>query len=139
MRIARLLVRPDGGKSDVLIARGAAGPPSDAKGRRAIEQRLVRHGFDGHVQTDARELSDAVAHSLESVEHSLLIVDDPDFTASPGRVPILVVGSSISAPNGVRLVVDDAEMPDVAAVVHRRLEKKKRNGMGTGLGGRNPT
>jgi Kef-type K+ transport system membrane component KefB len=139
MRIARLLVRPDGGRSDVLIANGAAGPPPDAKGRRAIEQRLVRHGFDGHVQADAHELNDAVAHSLESAEHSLVIVDDPDFAASPGRVPIIVVGSSTSAPNGARLIVDHAEMPDVAADVHRRLEKKRKNGAGRGLGRRNPS
>jgi Kef-type K+ transport system membrane component KefB len=123
MRIARLVARPDGGRSDVLISRGAAGPPPDAKGRRAIEQRLVRHGIDGTVQFDSHGLSEAVARSLQSAEPSLVIVDDPDFEAPPGRVPILVIGSNGSAANGVRLVVDDAEMGAVAAEVNRRLEK----------------
>ena len=123
MRIARLLARPDGGRSDVLIASGDAGPPPNAKARRAIEQRLVRHGFDGTVHADPHGLSDAVARSLHT-EPSLVIVDDPDFETSPGHVPILVVGSSASAPDGVRLVVDDAELDGVAADVSRRLEKK---------------
>jgi hypothetical protein len=136
MRIAGLLARPDGGKSDVLIARGATGPPPDAKRRRAIEQRLVRHGFDGHVQADGRDLRDAVAHSVASAEPSLVIVDDPDFAATPGRVPVLVVGDSVSATNGVRLVVDDTATPGLGADVSRRLEK--RNGTGSRFGRRTP-
>jgi hypothetical protein len=124
MRIARLLSRPDGGRSDVLIARGADGPPPDARSRRAIEQRLVRHGFDGTVHAQTPGLSDAVARLLQSAEPSLVIVDDPDFEASPGRVPILVIGASASPLDGVRLVVDDAEMRAVAADVSRRLEKQ---------------
>ncbi len=124
MRIATLLARPDGGKSDVLIATGAAGPPPDAKARRAIEQRLVRHGFDGNVQADARELRDAVAHSLASTELSFVVIDDPDFAVSPGRVPIIVVSPSADTTNGVRIVADHAAMPDLAADVGRRLEPK---------------
>jgi len=124
MRIATLLARPDGGKSDVLIARGAAGPPPDARSRRAIEQRLVRHGFDGTVHAEAHELSDAVARSMLSPEPSLVIVDDPDFEALPGRVPILVVGSNAVGSDGMRLVVDDTGMNGIAADITRRLDKK---------------
>lgn len=124
MRIAHLLARPDGGTSDVMIARGTGGPPPDSRGRRAIEQRLVRHGFDGTVHAEAHELSDAVARSLLTAEPSLVIIDDPDFDATPGRVPILIVGSSTSTPNGARLVVDDAEMTAVAAELSRRLAAK---------------
>jgi Kef-type K+ transport system membrane component KefB len=124
MRIATLVARPDGGHSDVLLARGAAGSPPGAKGRRALEQRLVRHGFDGTVYVDAHELTDAVARSLLTAEPSLVIVDDPDFDATPGRVPILVIGPDARGSDGVRLVVDDAAMTGIAADITTRIEKK---------------
>jgi Kef-type K+ transport system membrane component KefB len=125
MRIATLLARPDGGSSDVLIARGAAGPPPDAKRRRAIEQRLVRHGFDGTVHADPHELPDAVARSLLTADPSLVIVDDPGFDATPGRVPILVVDSDGSESDGVRLLLDDAAAASISADISDRLKKKR--------------
>jgi Kef-type K+ transport system membrane component KefB len=124
MRIATLLARPDGGNSDVLIARGAAGAPPDAKRRRAIEQRLVRHGFDGTVHVDPHELPEAIARSLLTAEPSLVIVDDPDFDAAPGRVPMLVVGSNELGSDGVRLLVDEATTASVSADITNRLNKK---------------
>jgi Kef-type K+ transport system membrane component KefB len=124
MRIATLIARPDGGNSDVLIARGAAGPPPDARRRRAIEQRLVRHGFDGTVHADVHELPDAVARSLLAADASLVIVDDPNFEAAPGRVPILVIGSSTVGSDGVRLVVDDAARSSVSEDLGKRLDRK---------------
>jgi hypothetical protein len=123
MRIATLVARPDGGHSDVLLARGADGPPPDAKRRRAIEQRLVRHGFDGTVHAETHELTDAVTRSLLTAEPSLVIVDDPDFDAVPGRVPILVVGSGAVGSDGVRVIVDDAAMTGIAADIITRLDK----------------
>jgi hypothetical protein len=124
MRIATLVSRPDGGHSDVLLARGADGPPPDAKRRRAIEQRLVRHGFDGTVHAETDELTDAVARSLLTAEPSLVIVDDPDFDHTPGRVPILVVGTGAVGSDGVRVIVDDASMTGIAADITTRLDKK---------------
>jgi hypothetical protein len=126
MRIATLLTRPDGGSSDVLIARGAAGPPPDTKHRRAIEQRLVRHGFDGTVHADPHELPDAVARSLLTAEPSLVIVDDPDFDTRPGRVPILVIGSNDSGSERMRLFADDETTAGVSAEITSRLSKRGR-------------
>jgi Kef-type K+ transport system membrane component KefB len=125
MQIATLLTRPDGGHSDVLIARGAARLPPDAKRRRTIEQRLVRHGFDGTVQADPHDLPDAVARSLLTADPSLVIVDDPDFDATPGRVPILVIGSDGPESDGVRLLVDEASAAGISADIADRLKKKR--------------
>ena len=124
MRIATLVARPDGGSSDVLIARGAAGPPPDRQRRRAIEQRLVRHGFDGTVHADPRELREAVAHSLLTAEPSLVIVDDPDFETTSGRVPILAVDPSEPGSEGVRLSVDESTTTGVTADLTNRLNRK---------------
>jgi Kef-type K+ transport system membrane component KefB len=125
MRIATLVARPDGGSSDVLVGRGADGQLPDAKRRRAIEQRLVRHGFDGTVHAEAHELADAVARSLLTAQPSLVIVDDPGFEATPGRVPILVVGSAAAGSDGVRLVAEEAVVTTVAADITKRLDKKR--------------
>jgi hypothetical protein len=124
MRIATLLARPDGGSSDVLIARGAAGPPPDRRRRRAIEQRLVRHGFDGTVHADPRELREAVAHALLTAEPSLVIVDDPEFDTTSGRVPILVIGPNGGGTEGMRLFVDDSTPAGVTADITNRLNRK---------------
>jgi hypothetical protein len=126
MRIATLLTRPDGGSSDVLIARGAAGPPPDMKRRRAIERRLVRHGFDGTVHADPHELPDAVARSLLTAEPSLVIVDDPEFDTTPGRVPVLVIGPDGLGSEGMRLFVDETTTAGVSADITNRLNKKAR-------------
>ena len=123
MRIARLLTRPDGGKSDVLIASGAAGPIPGAKARRIIERRLARHGFDGTIQADPHELGQAVTRSLLGGEASLVVVDDPDFDASPGNTPIVVVGSKTSAADGVRIVVDSPDADTIAGDIRRRLNR----------------
>lgn len=124
MRIATLLARPDGGSSDVLIARGATGPPPDTKRRRAIEQRLVRHGFDGTVHADPHELPDAVARLLLTAEPSLVIVDDPGFDTTPGRVPILAVGPNEPGSDGIRLFVDETATAGVSADITDRLNRR---------------
>jgi Kef-type K+ transport system membrane component KefB len=124
MRTATLLARPDGGNSDVLIARGAAAPPPDARRRRAIEQRLVRHGFDGTVHADPHELGDAIARWLLTTDPSLVIVDDPDFDAPPGPVPILVIGSDSLESDGIRLLADETTAARVSADIADRLRRK---------------
>jgi Kef-type K+ transport system membrane component KefB len=124
MRTATLLARPDGGNSDVLIARGAAGPPPDARRRRAIEQQLVRHGFDGTVHADPHELPEAIARWLLTADPSLVIVDDPDFDATPGRIPILVIGSNSLEPDEIHLLADEAAEARVSADIASRLKRK---------------
>jgi Kef-type K+ transport system membrane component KefB len=124
MQTATLLTRPDGGNSDVLIARGAAGPPPDARRRRVIEQQLVRHGFDGTVHADPHELPEAIARWLLTTNPSLVIVDDPNYHGTPGRVPIVVIGSNSLESDDVRLLADDATTERISAEITNRLKRK---------------
>jgi Kef-type K+ transport system membrane component KefB len=117
VRAATLLSRPDGGHSEVLIIRTADEPRLDRAAIRAIEQRICRHGFDGHVRTEVSGLSDALAKELHAREPSLVVVDDPEFDGNPRRVPLLVVSGSAT-----RLLVDGED--GVADEVTRRLARR---------------
>jgi Kef-type K+ transport system membrane component KefB len=109
VRAATLLARPDGGHTDLVIARGVGAGPPDV---RAIESRIARHGFEGHVHVEADDLTTVVAKAVRAADHSLVIVDDPAFAAAVEPVPLLVVDDgSVVVPDGA-----DAE-------VTRRLER----------------
>ena len=121
MRLATLLARPDGGHSDVLIAGTPVEQPPDPSAVRAIEKRIFRQGFDGHVRAEINTLDDAVAGALMVVPPSLLIVDDPAFEMSPQAVPVLVVDPS---PTGTaRLIADAGDTEGLAVEITRRLAK----------------
>ncbi len=115
VRIATLLARPDGGHSDLLITRTKDERTLDATVLRGIEQRIFRHGFDGHVRTEVGELGDALAKALLTEEASLVIVDDPAFDVSPGEIPVLVVQG---LPANVRVI---AGGDGVLEEIERRL------------------
>jgi Kef-type K+ transport system membrane component KefB len=123
VRAATLLARPDGGHSDVVITRPSSDSPLERADLRAVEKRINRHGFEGHVRTEVAEIAEAVSKAVRSLEHSLVIVDDPKFRAPPGRVPLLVVGGDGSTQDAVLLVADDGETNGIAAEVGRRLAK----------------
>jgi Kef-type K+ transport system membrane component KefB len=123
VRAATLLARPDGGHSDILIMRALGEPSPTAAMLRAIEQRVFRHGFDGHIRTDVGNLPDATTKALLAADSSLVIVDDPTFDASPGSVPILVVQGASVDPAGIR-VIADGEGNGVAAEIARRLNRR---------------
>ena len=115
VRAATLMARPDGGHSDVLITCSPEdGRPNNAM-LRAVEQRLSRHGLDGHVRTDASDVGNALGRALLMTDPSIVIVDDPAYDATPGRVPVLVIRDSGSP----RVIVDDHD--GVAAETARRL------------------
>jgi Kef-type K+ transport system membrane component KefB len=126
VRASTLLARPDGGHSDVLITRSATQPALDPTGLREVERRVHRHGFDGHLRTEVGELADAVNKALVAGGHSLLIVDDPTFDTSPGRVPLLVIDGVRSKPESVLLVDRAGETNGVAGEVARRLQQDLR-------------
>ena len=117
VRAATLLARPDGGHSSVLITRTEAEPRLDGAALRAIEQRICRHGFDGHVRTQVSGLDEALGSELLAGDPSLVVFDNPTFEAAPARVPILVVSGSAT-----RLVVDAED--GVADEVTRRLARR---------------
>ena len=121
VRAATLLARPDGGHSDVVITRLPTEPAPDRKALRAVEKRIFRHGFDGHVRTDVDLVEDAVAKAILTTQPSLVIVDDPTFDASPADVPVLVVQGVTPGTGAVRLIADDTN--GVAAEVARRLAR----------------
>lgn len=123
VRAATLLARPDGGHGDVVITRPSSDPPLERADLRAVEKRINRHGFEGHVRTEVAEIAEAVSKAVRSLEHSLVIVDDPKFRTPPGRVPLLVVGGDGSTQDPVLLVADDEETNGIAAEVGRRLAK----------------
>jgi Kef-type K+ transport system membrane component KefB len=118
MRAATLLMRPDGGRGDVLIARTESEPALDAAGLRAVESRILRHGFDGHVRTAVDSVADAVRREMLSLDSSLVIVDEPTYDASPGPVPVLVVTDG-----SARLIPATGEADGDAAEIARRLAK----------------
>jgi Na+:H+ antiporter len=123
VRAATLLARPDGGHSDLVITRAASESPLERTHLRALEKRINRHGFEGHVRTEVGELSDAVDKAVRTLEHSLVIVDDPRFEASPGRVPLLVVDGVTPSSDAVLLFADEGETNGISAEIGRRLAK----------------
>jgi len=123
VRAATLLTRPDGGHGGILIARSESEPALDALGIRAVEQRLFRYSFDGHVRTAVDSLAEAVRKATLSAESSLVIVDEPAFGAPPGAVPLLVVDGQ----DGMRLIAASEETDGDRAEIARRLAKARPN------------
>jgi hypothetical protein len=117
IRAATLLVRPDGGHSDLLIARADDEPRPEL---RAVERRLYRHGFDGHVHMALDSLPVAVTKAMLSAERSLVVVDDPTFDAAPGSVPLVVLHDGEA-----RVIVGGGAGIDVATEVARRLARQR--------------
>ena len=122
VRTATLLARPDGGHSDVFIARTEDDPVLGATELRSLEKRIFRHGFDGHVRTGINTLSEAVAEATLTGERSLVIVDDPVFDTKPRRVPVLIVKGEPVGPDTLRLIAD-ADETGVAEEVSERLAR----------------
>jgi hypothetical protein len=133
VRVATLLTRPDGGHGHVLITRSETEPPPD----RAVMQRISRHGFDGHIRTEVSELPDAVTKAVLTMEPSLVIVDDPAFDATPGRVPLLIVrGAALDA---VSVIADGEDSDGVrmrSRAAWRPSPRAYEGGGGGGSGGR---
>jgi Kef-type K+ transport system membrane component KefB len=127
IRLATLLSRPDGGHSDVLITHTEDEPAPDTATLRAIEKRIFRHGFDGHVRTGVSTLVDAVTRSTQAAESSLLIVDDPFYNGAPSGVPMVVLlGSTIASSDAVRIVVDGDASDGVEDEIARRLARGRQ-------------
>jgi hypothetical protein len=122
VRAAALLARPDGGHGGVLIARPVAEGFPNAAALRALEKRIFRHGFDGHVRAEVRDLPDAVSHAVLTTDPSLVVVDDPGFDPAPGLVPMLVVSGVSLEPDRVRVIANGDDR-DVEAEISRRLAK----------------
>jgi hypothetical protein len=123
VRVATLLARPDGGHSEVMITRMPTDPAPDRSALRAVEKRIFRHGFDGHVRTDVVQLDDAVAKAILTTHPSLVIVDEPSFDAAPAHVPVLVVHGMTPSARAVRLIAAADDTNGVAAEVTRRLAR----------------
>ena len=85
------------------------------------EQRLFRHGFDGHIRTGVHTLGEAVVQSMHATEPSLVIVDDPNFNAPPRRVPVLVLTGGTSDAEAFRLIAVPDETNGLADEIARRL------------------
>jgi hypothetical protein len=119
VRTATLLIRPDGGHSDLLITRTASEPPLGTLALRGIEKRVFRDGFDGEVETDVAALPAAVAKAVVRDAPSLVIVDDPGFSGPAARVPLLVVRSA----EQLALIMQGGTGSGVAAEIERRLAK----------------
>jgi Kef-type K+ transport system membrane component KefB len=127
VRLATTLSRPDGGHSDVLITHTEDEPAPDRAALRAIEKRIFRHGFDGHVRTGVSTLTDAVARSTQAAESSLLVVDDPFYDGTPGSVPMVVLlGSTLGSSDAVRIVVARDAADGVAEEIARRLAPRQQ-------------
>jgi hypothetical protein len=126
VRAATLLARPDGGHGDVVIMRNESEPRPDPTILRHIEQRVFRQGFDGRVRTAVDNLKEGVEKAVLTADPSLVIVDDPTFDASPGRVPVLVVQEPGRSPAAMRMIAGSGEGDGVAAEVTRRLARGER-------------
>ena len=124
VRVATLLARPDGGHSDLLIARSEADSRPELADIRALEKRIHRHGFDGRIRTEVvSALGDAVKQALLADEPSLMVVDDPSYDSPPASVPLLVLDGAKTGPDAVRLIVAGEERAAVAEEVARRMAK----------------
>ena len=93
-----LVVSRAGGHSDAVVVRDGTEPRPERAAVRSLEKRIFRHGFDGHVRTEVGDVAETVAKAQLTGEPSLLVVDDPAFTAAPGATPILVAAG---VPDGV--------------------------------------
>ena len=123
VRVATLLARTDGGHSDVLVTSvGGERLPTGIE-LRALERRIFRHGFDGHLRTGVTSVADAVSHSVLAGEPSLVLVDDPSFVCPPGPVPVLVLQGTTASPDSVRLIPAAGPGDGVADEIRRRLER----------------
>jgi Kef-type K+ transport system membrane component KefB len=120
VRAATLLARPDGGSSDLLITRPPTEAPPDVARLRAIRERICRHGFEGDVDTEVGDVSEAVERALLAHEHSLVVVDEGAFAGAPASVPVVVVGADHAAP---RVVAPSDDSDGVTAEIGRRLAK----------------
>jgi Kef-type K+ transport system membrane component KefB len=127
VRAATLLTRPDGGHGDVLITRAPTESAPERTALRNVERRVLRQGFEGHVRTEVDELSHAVTKAARGGEHSLVIVDDPSFAASPGDVPLLVVDGATHGGEPVVVTADGTAGDDIADEIKRRLAKDGGN------------
>src|SRR5262249_21901410 len=123
VRVATLLARPDGGHSEIMITRMPTDPAPGRSALRAVEQRIFRHGFEGHVRTEVDQVQNAVAKAILSTHPSLVVVDDPTFDASPSHVPVLVVQGVTPNARAVRLIAAADDTNSVAAEVTRRLAR----------------
>jgi hypothetical protein len=123
VRVAILVARPDGGHSEIMITRMPTDPDLDKSALRALEKRIYRHGFDGHVRTDVDQVQSAVTKAILSTNPSLVVVDDPTFDASPSHVPVLVVEGMTPNARAVRLIAAADDTSGVAAEVARRLAR----------------
>src|SRR5436190_889950 len=123
VRAATLLARPDGGHGEVVIIRAEGEPRPDAAILRQTERRVFGHGFDGRVRSVVDDLPQVVGKAVRAAEQSLVIVDDPTFDASPGRVPVLVVGGTGSGLEAMRMIAHGDEGDTAAAEVTRRLAR----------------
>jgi hypothetical protein len=123
VRAATLLSRPDGGHGGVLIARSKADTFPDAAALRDLERRLFRHGFDGHVRAEVKDLPDAVSEAELTQNPSFLVVDDAHFDVLPGPVPVLVILDGSLGADGTRLVAPVRDGEAVQGEVARRLAR----------------
>ena len=123
MRLATLLARPDGGHSNVLITHTESEPVPDPVALRALEKRIFRHGFDGHLRTGLNTLPGAVAQSMHVADSSLVIVDDPAFDGAPGRVPMLVLTGETVGPDAVRVIADVEGSDEIVEEIAKRLAR----------------
>jgi Kef-type K+ transport system membrane component KefB len=123
--VATLLARPDGGHSDLLIARSAGESKPALAAMRTLEKRIFRHGFDGHIRTEVATLGDAVQRAVRTDTPSLVIVDDRSFDATPAGVPVLVLDGVKAGPEAVRVIVEGDEGVAVAEEVARRLARRE--------------
>jgi hypothetical protein len=123
VRVATLLARSDGGHSDVLVTSvGEERLPAGLE-LRALEKRISRHGFDGHLRTGVTTVADAVSHSVLTGEPSLVLVDDPTFACAPGPVPVLVLKGTTPDPDSVRLIPAAGPGDGVGEEIRQRLER----------------
>src|SRR5436190_5321226 len=106
---ATLLTRPDAGHGDVVIIRRESEQRPDPAILRSIQKRVSRYGFDARVGTAVDDLWEVVAKAVLTEEPSLVIVDDPTYDASPGRVPVLVVPGPAPGPGGIRMIGGDGD------------------------------
>jgi Na+:H+ antiporter len=120
VRAATLLARADGGHSDVLITRAQGEAPPDL---RALEKRIFRHGFDGHLRTGVSTVGDAVTQAMLADSPSLVLVDDAGFDASPASLPVLVLDGVRTGPDAFRLILAGDERSGVADEIARRLAR----------------
>jgi Kef-type K+ transport system membrane component KefB len=123
VRVATILARSDGGHSDVLVTSAGEERLPTGTELRALENRIFRHGFDGHLRTGVTSIADAVSHSVVTGEPSLVVVDDATFAASPGPVPVLVLRGTAADPDSVRLIPAAGPADSVAEEIRRRLER----------------